>query len=115
MKHNRKISKKPVLILLFLWLNAGGCARLRVVEKETYDAAADTYTYKYKNLPVWAEYALGTVVGAVWGLATLAMFMPSKPQPKKKTVDRKVPDAAEAKVDDMFNTYGEERILKKPR
>jgi hypothetical protein len=102
-----------LLVLSFLFLDAGGCARLRVVEKETHDPKTDTYTTKYKNLPEWAEYALGTLVGAAWGLATLSMFIPSKSKPEhKKTADRELSDKSEAKVDYMLDKYGERRQLK---
>jgi hypothetical protein len=112
--------KKPLLICLlvlsFLFLDAGGRARLRIVEKETHDPKTDTYTYKYKNMPEWAEYALGTIVGAVWGLATLSMFIPSKSKPKdKKTADRELSDKSEAKVDYMLDNYGQHRQLKGPK
>lgn len=93
----------------------GGCARLRIVEKQTHDPATDTYTTKYRNLPEWAEYALGTLAGAVWGIVTLSMFIPAKSKPEtKKTAKQDVSDKAEAKVDDMLDKYGEKRELKRP-
>lgn len=97
-----------LLALSLLWLNAGACARLRVVEKATHDPVADTETYKYKKLPEWSEYALGTIAGAIWGLATLSMFVPSKPkpEPKKDPADKELSEKAEAKVDYMLDKYG---------
>jgi len=61
----KKLLPACLMIILLFSLDASGCDRLRIVEKQTHDPASDTYTYKYKNLPEWAEYGLGAVVGAV--------------------------------------------------
>lgn len=68
--------------MLLICLEAGGCARPRVVEQETYDPKSDTYTTKYRNLPEWSAYALGTLAGAIWGLPTLSWLIPAKAKPE---------------------------------
>jgi len=67
-------------------------------------------------MPEWAEYALGTLVGAVWGLVTLSMFIPSKSKPEDKRIaERDQSDKSEAKVDYMLDKYGQHRQLEKPK
>jgi hypothetical protein len=102
-----------ILTLAAFWCSGVGCARLRIVEKQTHDPVADTYTYKYKKIPEWCEYALGTFVGAVWGMATLSMFLPSKgkPESRESKEDRERWEKANAKVTDVL--FEREREKKK--